>query len=73
MLLKIAGFIAVCILIYVFFFKNKRKEEILNQKKEGETDTMVECNKCATYVSHKEAIIQDGHFFCSKECARRLP
>jgi uncharacterized protein len=72
MLLKIIGFVAVVFLIYIFFFKNKRKEEIKeykSQKKELEGDTMVECKKCATFVSHKEAIIKDGTFFCSKECA----
>ncbi len=70
MLLKILGFIAAAILIYVFFFKNKRKEEILNQKKESDADTMVECKKCGTFVSHKDAIITHGQFFCCKECAR---
>lgn len=72
MLLKIIGFVAVVFLIYIFFFKNKRKEEIKqykSQQKELEGDTMVECKKCTTFVSHNEAIIKDGCFFCSKECA----
>lgn len=72
MLLKIGGFILVIFLIYIFFFKNKRKEEIhvaKQHKKELEGDTMVECKKCTTFVSHKEAIIKEGCFFCSKECA----
>jgi uncharacterized protein len=30
---------------------------------------MIECAKCTTFVSDKEAIIKDGHFFCSRECA----
>lgn len=72
MLLKIALFIAVVVLIYIFFFKNSRRDEIKkdNAKKAIEGETMVECKECSTYISHKEAIIKDGQFFCSKECAR---
>jgi len=72
MLLKIALFIAVLVLIYIFFFKNSRKEEIKKNtsRKVLEGETMVECQACSTFISHKEAIIKDGLFFCSKECAR---
>lgn len=72
MLLKIALFIAVVVLIYIFFFKNSRRDEIKknNAKKAIEGETMVECKECSTYISHKDAIIKDGQFFCSKECAR---
>ncbi|ARU47656.1 Prokaryotic metallothionein [Sulfurospirillum diekertiae] len=72
MLLKIALFIAVIFLIYLFFFKNSRKEDIQKKssKKVLEGETMVECQACSTFISHKEAIIKDGLFYCSKECAR---
>ncbi|WP_333803273.1 PP0621 family protein [Sulfurospirillum sp.] len=72
MLLKIALFAGVIFLIYIFFFKNSRKEEIKKNapKKVLEGETMVECQACSTFISHKEAIIKDGHFYCSKECAR---
>lgn len=72
MLLKIALFISVVVLIYIFFFKNSRRDEIKknNAKKAIEGETMVECKECSTYISHKDAIIKDGQFFCSKECAR---
>ncbi len=72
MLLKILGFVVVVFLIYNLYFKNKRKEEIAKknaERKKLEGDTMVECQQCATFVSHNEAIIKDGCFFCSKECA----
>jgi uncharacterized protein len=72
MILKIIGFILVVFLIYIFFFKNKRKVDIEEHRKEKpklEGDTMVECRQCATFVSHNDAIIKDGCFFCSKECA----
>jgi len=72
MLLKIALFAAVLFLIYIFFFKNSRKEDIQKSasKKVLEGETMVECQACSTFISHKEAIIKDGLFYCSKECAR---
>ena len=72
MLLKIALFAVIIFLIYIFFFKNSRKEEIKknSSKRVLEGETMVECQACSTFISHKEAIIKDGLFFCSKECAR---
>jgi len=74
MLIKLLIFIAIVFLIYIFFFKTQRKEEISKQKSHSkkviEGDTMVECHACSTFVSHDEAIIKDGHYFCSKECAR---
>lgn len=72
MLLKIALFAVIIFLIYIFFFKNNRKEEIKknSSKRVLEGETMVECQACSTFISHKEAIIKDGLFFCSKECAR---
>ena len=72
MVLKILGFIVIVFLIYIFFFKNKRKADIEEGRKEHkklEGDTMVECKHCTTFISHDEAIIKDGAFFCSKECA----
>ena len=48
--------------VYYFFIKKKPIEN-------KETDVMVECDKCGTYVSNKEAIIKDGKYYCSKKCA----
>lgn len=72
MLLKIALLAVIIFLIYMFFFKNSRKEDIQKSasKKVLEGETMVECQACSTFISHKEAIIKDGLFYCSKECAR---
>jgi len=38
-------------------------------KKKIEEDTLVECEKCGTYVTYKECIIIKGKAYCSKECA----
>jgi uncharacterized protein len=71
-ILKIALLIIVLIIIYLFFFKVSRGENSPRKtnrpKIEGET--MVECPVCGTFVSNKDAIIKDGQFFCSKECAK---
>ena len=64
MLFKILLIAAVIGGIYYFFIK---KKPIIEEK---ETDTMVECDKCGTYVSNKEAIIKNGKYYCSKECAK---
>jgi uncharacterized protein len=75
MLIKILLFGGVLFLIYLFFFKTKRQESVKrsesNTKKNAlEGETMVECHTCSTFISHKEAIIKDGLYYCSKECAR---
>jgi uncharacterized protein len=70
MLFKLIVFAVVGIAIYKFFGgklpsipKPKNKE----QKKVDE-DTLVECEKCGTYVTMKESIIIKGKYYCD-ECA----
>ncbi|NOX15819.1 MAG: Prokaryotic metallothionein [Epsilonproteobacteria bacterium] len=73
MIFKLLVFGLVIFVVYTFFFKvnrgtveqPKRKEK----KKKIDGDTMVECTKCSVFISETEAIIKDGKFFCSKECA----
>ena len=38
-------------------------------EKKLEGDTLVECEKCSTFVTAKEAIIVGGKYYCSLECA----
>lgn len=38
-------------------------------KKKIEEDTLVECEKCGTFVTYKESIMVKGKYYCSKECA----
>lgn len=70
MLLKLIALIAVLSAVYFIFFKKTRTEEIDENKKKRKMgdEVMIECVKCGTYVSNKEAFIKDGKFFCSKEC-----
>ena len=62
MLFKILLLAAVVGAIYYFFIKKKPSIP-------KDSETMVECEKCGTFVSNKEAIIKDGKYYCSKECA----
>ena len=66
--------LVIAAVYYLFFRKGKPQTD------SGETtpkdkndkkleDVMVECAKCGTFVSSKEALIKDGSYFCSKECA----
>ncbi len=34
-----------------------------------EEDTLIECEKCGTFVTLKEAVIIKGKTYCSKQCA----
>ncbi len=74
MIFKLLVFVVVVFIVYTLFFKTSRgvveqpkKKKRKDKKIDG--DTMVECAKCSVFVSEKEAIIKDGKFFCSRECA----
>ncbi len=58
--------------VYVVYFKDKKIKNNNNndkRKKDNEdTEEMVECCKCGTFVTTKEAFIKNGKFYCSKEC-----
>ena len=73
MLIKILLLGIIIFGIYYFFIKQK-PTITNNSKKEADKkeadDILVECQKCGTFVSTKEAIIKDGKYYCSKECAK---
>lgn len=64
--------------VYLLFFKNggllqqvsdAANSKTKKKKERQESETVVECSKCGVFVSTKEAVIKDGKFYCSKECA----
>ena len=65
MLFKILAFLAVLILIYMAFFK-KRKKSNDNSK---EIENFVECDECGTFVEVKEAVLKSGKYVCD-ECVK---
>lgn len=56
--------------VYFFFIRTRESQPRKPQGKSPASDVMLECERCGTYVSDKEALIVDGRFYCSKECAR---
>ena len=72
MLLKILLTLAVIGLIYFIFFKPKQIKPDNRTKTKGneapESDDMVACEACDTYVRVDEAFIKNGRYYCSNEC-----
>jgi len=61
----------VCIAgAYFIFFKKSNAKPQTKDSKANTDSIMLECSKCGTYVSNEEAIIQNGKYYCSKECAQ---
>jgi len=71
MIFKLLVFAVVVFIVYTLFFKSSRGkvEQPKKKNRQNESDTMVECAKCSVFISETEAIIKDGKFYCSKECA----
>jgi len=73
MLMKALLLAGIFFVIYIMFFKRSNKNINETKKKSKKSapkgDIMMECAKCETFVSEDEAIIKDGKFYCSKNCA----
>ncbi len=65
--MKLVVFALVAYAIYFFFFK---KPNLQRESKEDDSETMVECEKCHTYIAIDESVKVNGKYFCSNECAR---
>ncbi len=63
-------FVVVMFIIYTLFFKKSKPKVKSNNKDIDEGEIMMECKECGTFVSKDEAIIKNGKFYCSKECAK---
>ena len=68
MILKFLAIAVVLFLIYIVLFKKDREKSVTKKEDEKIEDVMVECPTCNTFVSKKEAILSNGHYYCSKEC-----
>jgi len=73
MLIKGLMLAGIFFVIYIMFFKKSPKEVQSKRRSKKKSapkgDIMMECERCETFVSEDEAIIKDGKFYCSKECA----
>jgi len=68
MMLKLLFFAIAALLIYKLFGGRFPKMGKTPHEKKLDDDTLVECEKCQTYVTVKESIIVNGKYYCSKEC-----
>ena len=68
MILKLLLFIIIGILIYQFFGGKLPDFTKSKEEKKLDEDTLVECEKCSTYVTIKESIIVNGKYYCSTQC-----
>ncbi len=77
MILKLIVFAVIFYAVYRLVggkfpkLSGKKKDHLSEgeDKKKIEEDTLIECDKCGTYVTYKESIIVKGKCYCSKECA----
>jgi len=68
-ILKLLIFAIAGVMIYRFFGGKLPSIGKSADEKKLDEDTLVECEKCSTYVTVKESIIVNGKYYCSKECA----
>jgi len=68
-IVKLLIFAIVGVLIYRFFGGKLPSLGRSASEKKLDEDTLVECEKCNTYVTVKESIIVHGKYYCSKECS----
>lgn len=64
----------ILLIVGVYFFIRKigsKSTQETHSKKTNHEEIMLECKKCGTYISSKEAIISNGEYYCSKECLER--
>lgn len=64
MVTKILTLIIVLLLIYIAFFKNRKKQDDTKQ-----VQNFVQCEKCDTFVEAKEAVLSSGKYIC-KDCIK---
>jgi uncharacterized protein len=65
--------IVLIALVYFLFIKKKPlpgENQKPKKKKDKESDDMVACKTCGTYISLNEALLQNGEYFCSNECLK---
>ncbi len=67
MILKLIIFAVAGVLIYRFFGGKFPKFSRTSEEKRLDEDTLVECEKCHTYITVKESIIINGKYYCD-EC-----
>ena len=68
MILKLVIFAILGILIYKFLGGKLPNIGKTPHEKKLDEDTLVECEKCGTYLTIKESIRKNNKYYCSDEC-----
>ncbi len=71
MILKLIIFAVAGYFIYKFFGGELPSIGKSKTEKKLDEDTLVECEKCSTYVTIKESVIINGKYYCD-ECAAKI-
>ena len=71
MILKLIIFAVAGDFIYKFFGGKLPTIGKSKAEKKLDEDTLVECEKCGTYVTVKESVIINGKYYCD-ECAAKI-
>jgi uncharacterized protein len=76
MILKLLLALLVLLVLYKLFGgrppsigRRDRSSRSRFEHKKIQEDTLVECERCGTFVTYKESLIVSGKIYCSKECA----
>ena len=76
MILKLLVVIGVVWIVYSLFIKKKPLQNNRtsdNKKNEKfQSNDMVECSSCGTYVSVDDSIISNNKYYCSNECVDKV-
>lgn len=68
-MLKYLVVIGVIAFVYYFFIKKKPIQNNSSNDNSKAND-MIECANCGTYCEINDAILSNGKYYCSSECAK---
>ncbi|NKQ40880.1 MAG: hypothetical protein HF962_04845 [Sulfurovum sp.] len=57
--------------LYIFMGGSFSLPSQIKKEKEGDDDSLEECEICNTYATRKESLVLKGKFYCSKECLNK--
>jgi len=60
----------IAFIYYVFIKKKPIKKPSKDKTEDTKTNEMVECSTCHIYCELDEAILSNGHYYCSDECLK---
>ncbi|MFQ5916543.1 MAG: PP0621 family protein [Candidatus Binatia bacterium] len=73
MVLRLLIFLLLVYLLFLFIYSllsGSKRRDSSKQPPSGSDEEMVLDPQCQSYVPKGEAILRQGHYFCSEECAR---